>query len=48
MVKGFSSRAVETVCQTACSAAHAENCSAAPGEKVALLSHQGMAEYATV
>lgn len=48
MVKRFSARAGETVCQTAGSVAHVENCFAAPGEKVALLSHQGMAGYATV
>lgn len=48
MVKGFSSRASEMVSQTAGSVTHAENYCAAPGEKAAVLSHQGTSEYATV
>lgn len=47
-MKGFSLRAGEMVCQTAGSVTHTENCCAAPGEKAAVLSHQGTSEYATV
>lgn len=36
------------VSQTAGSVTHTENCCAAPGEKAAVLSHQGTSEYATV
>lgn len=41
-------RASKMVSQTAGSVTHTENCCAAPGEKAAVLSHQGTREYATV